>query len=33
MGIKRIEKIRMEEMRARPGVANIGDIIREARLG
>ena len=30
--IKRIEKITNEEIRARAGVANIGDTIREARL-
>ncbi len=32
MGIKRIEKMRTEEIRARPGVANISEKIREARL-
>ena len=32
MGIKRIEKIRNEEIRARAGVANISEKIREARL-
>ena len=32
MGIKRIEKIRTEEIRARAGVANISGNIREARL-
>ena len=32
MGIKRIEKIRNEEIRARAGVANICEKIREARL-
>ena len=32
MGIKRIEKIRTEEIRARAGVANISEKIREARL-
>ena len=32
MGIKRIEKIRIEEIRERPGVANISKKIREARL-
>ena len=32
MGIKRIEKIRNEEIRARSGVANISGKIREARL-
>ena len=32
MGIKRIEKIRTEEMRARPGVTNIRGKIRQARL-
>ena len=32
VGIKRIEKIRNEEIRARAGVANIGENIREARL-
>ena len=32
MGIKRIEKTRNEEMRARAGVANISEKIREARL-
>ena len=31
MGIKRIEKIRNEEIRARAGVANISEKIREAR--
>ena len=31
MGIKRIEKIRNEEIRARAGVANIREKIREAR--
>ena len=31
MGIKWIEKIRNEEIRARAGVANISDTIREAR--
>ena len=29
MGIKRIEKIRNEEIRARAGVANISEEIRE----
>ena len=33
MGIKRIEKIRTEEIRARAGVANISEKIREVRLG
>ena len=33
MGIKRIEKIRTEEIRARAGVANISETIREAILG
>ena len=32
MGIKRIEKIRNKEIRARAGVANISEKIREARL-
>ena len=32
MGIKRIEKIRTEEIRAREGVANISEKTREARL-
>ena len=32
MGIKRIEKIRNEEIRARAGVANISEKIREVRL-
>ena len=32
MGIKRIEKIRTEEIRARADVANISEKIREARL-
>ena len=32
MGIKRIEKIRNEEIRARSDVANISEKIREARL-
>ena len=32
MGIKRIEKIRNEEIRARADVANIGEKTREARL-
>ena len=32
MGIRRIEKIRNEEIRARAGVANIREKIREARL-
>ena len=32
MGIKRIEKIRNEEIRARAGVANMGETIREVRL-
>ena len=32
MGIKRIEMIRNEETRARAGVANISEKIREARL-
>ena len=31
-GIKRIENIRIEEMRAREGVADISETIREARL-
>ena len=31
-GIKRIEKIRNEEIKARAGVANIREKIREARL-
>ena len=31
MGIKRIEKIRKEEIRTRGGVANISEKIREAR--
>ena len=31
-GIKRIEKIRIEEMRARASVANISETTREARL-
>ena len=33
MGIKRTEKIRNEEIRARAGVANISGKIREARVG
>ena len=33
VGIKRIEKIRTEEIRSRPGVANMSEKIREARLG
>ena len=32
MGIKRIEKIRTEGIRAKAGVANISEKIREARL-
>ena len=32
MGIKRIEKIRNEEIRARAGVVNISEKAREARL-
>ena len=32
MGIKRIEMIRTEEIRARAGVADISEKIREARL-
>ena len=32
MGIKRIEEIRNEEIRARAGVANVGEKIREASL-
>ena len=32
MAIKMIEKIRNEEIRARAGVANISEKIREARL-
>ena len=32
MGIKRIEKIRNEDIRARAGVANISEEIRETRL-
>ena len=32
LGIKRIEKIRNEEIRARAGVGNISEKIREARL-
>ena len=32
MGIKRIEKVRTEEIRARAGLANISEKIREARL-
>ena len=32
MGIKWIEKIRTEEIRARPGVANISEKMRSARL-
>ena len=32
MGIKRIEKIRTEEIRTRAGVANISENTREARL-
>ena len=32
MGIQRVEKIRNEEIRARAGVANISEKIREARL-
>ena len=32
MGIKRIENIRTEEIRARPGVANIIQKIRETSL-
>ena len=31
MGMKRIEKIRTEEIRGRTGVANISETIREAR--
>ena len=31
MGIKRIDQIRNVEIRARPGVANISENIREAR--
>ncbi len=31
-GIKRIEKIRNEEVKARAGVSNISEKIREARL-
>ena len=31
MGIKRIEKIRNEEIRARAGVTNINETIREER--
>ena len=33
MGIKRIEKMRNEEIRARAGVAVISETIRETRLG
>ena len=33
MGMKRIEEIRTEGIRARAGVANISEEIREARLG
>ena len=33
MGIKRIEKIRNEEISARSGVANISGKMREARVG
>ena len=32
MGIKRIEKFTTEEIRSRPGVANISEKIREERL-
>ena len=32
MGIKRIEKIRTEEIRAKSGVANVSEKIREVRL-
>ena len=32
VGMKRIEKIRTEESRAGAGVANITEMIREARL-
>ena len=32
MGTQRIEKIRIEEIRARAGVANISEKIRKARL-
>ena len=32
MGIKRTEKIGIEEIRARTGVANISETIREVRL-
>ena len=32
MGIKRVEKIRNKEIRARGGVANISENIGEARL-
>ena len=32
IGIKKIEKTRTEEIRARPGVVNISEKIREARL-
>ena len=32
MGIKRIVKIRTEEIRVRAGVANISEKLREARL-
>ena len=32
MGIKRTENIRTEEIRARAGVANISETIREERL-
>ena len=32
MGINRIEKIKTEEIRARAGVTNIREKIREARL-
>ena len=32
MGIKRIKKIRNEEIRARPGVAKMSEEITEARL-
>ena len=31
MGIKRIEKIRTEEIRARAGVANISEKMKEVR--
>ena len=33
IGIKRIEKVRTEEISGRAGVANIGEEIREPRLG